>query len=96
MSVVLNIGEGTGALVLYTPAALDGREIEISRLAPDPADARRTHAVVRRRDTSSASVFAAVYPDLPAGDYTIWRDAQTRAMTATVAGGSVSNCHWPG
>ncbi|HZR49115.1 MAG TPA: hypothetical protein VFB06_06325 [Streptosporangiaceae bacterium] len=91
MSVVLNIGEDTGALVLYAPAALDGREIEVSLTG----SATRTHAVVRRRDTGSAPVFAAVYPDLPAGDYTIWRDARTRATTATVAGGSVSNCHWP-
>lgn len=75
MSVVLNIGKGTGALLLYTPAALDGREIEISRLAEN---SRRTHAIVRRRDVGSASVFAAVYPDLPAGDYAIWRDVRDR------------------
>jgi len=93
MSVVLNIGENVGALVLYTPAAMDGREIEISRRTEN---ARRTHAVVRRRDSGSAQVFAAVYPDLPAGDYAIWRDARTQATTATVAGGSVSSCHWPG
>lgn len=97
MSVVLNIGKGTGALVLYTKADLEGREIEISRL-PDGATAvtARTHAVVRRRDSGSATVFAAVYPDLQAGDYTVWRDTGTQATTATVAGGSVSSCHWPG
>jgi hypothetical protein len=31
-TVVLNIGGGTGALVLNVPPELDGREIEISRV----------------------------------------------------------------
>ena len=45
-SVMLDLGTETGALVLYTPAGLVGREIEISPQAPG---ARRTHASVRER-----------------------------------------------
>ena len=90
MSVVLNIGGDVGALILYAPAGMDGQEVEISR-----ARAARTHAVVRRRDAGNATVYAAVYPDLAAGDYAIWRDAEHQATTATITGGSVTSCHWP-
>lgn len=46
-SVVLDIGAGTGALVLFAPAHLDGVEIEIS--VADEPDARRTHSRIRKR-----------------------------------------------
>ena len=46
-SVMLDIGAGTGALVLFVPAHLDGAEIEIS--AAGESDARRTHSRVRQR-----------------------------------------------
>jgi hypothetical protein len=41
-------------------------------------------------------VYAAVYPGLPAGRYTIWRDERTPAATVTITGGQVSSCRWPG
>ena len=94
-SVVLDIGSDTGALVLFAPASLDGAEIEIS-VAADPV-ARRTHSRVRRRDgAGSADVsYAAVYPGLVAGTYTIWRDTRTPAGTAEIGGGQVTTWHWP-
>jgi hypothetical protein len=91
-SVVLELGAGTGALILYTPPGLDGEEIEISR-DDEPA---RTHSRVRPRPLPGETVYAAVYPCLPAGRYTIWRDQRTPAATATVTGGQVSSCRWPG
>jgi hypothetical protein len=90
-TVVLNLGAGIGALVLYTPASMDGQEIEIS-LGDEQV---RTHSQVRRRDTDRATMYAAVYPDLPAGDYIIWRDHRVQAMTATITSASVTSCHWP-
>jgi hypothetical protein len=45
--VVLELGAGIGALVLYTPPGLDGEEIEISR--DDEPGAHRTHSRVRAR-----------------------------------------------
>jgi len=92
--VVLELGAGIGALILYTPPGLDGEEIEISRdHEPGPA---RTHSQVRPRPLPGETVYAAVYPGLPAGRYTIWRDERTPAATATVTGGQVSSCRWPG
>jgi hypothetical protein len=93
-SVVLDLGPGTGALVLHTPPELDGAEIEISRLGGGPVP--RTHSQVRQRQLPGRVQYAAVYPGLPAGDYAIWRDASDRrAATVTVASGQVTTTHWP-
>jgi hypothetical protein len=98
-SVVLNVGAEVGALVLYTPVDLDGREIEISaQSAPGAQGApgpRRTHSQVRERRAGRTVQHAAVYPGLAAGDYTIWRDATTPAGVVTVRGGHVTSHHWP-
>jgi hypothetical protein len=92
-SVVLNVGPGVGALVLHTPAGLDGCEIEISPCGI-PA-ARRTHSQVRERRAGGSVQYAAVYPELAAGDYTIWRDATTPAGTVTIDEASVTSYQWP-
>jgi hypothetical protein len=93
-TVVLNVGGGMGALVLNTPAELDGAEIEISRHDAPPG-ARRTHSQVRRREVGSRVLYAAVYPDLAAGDYTLWRDAVTPAGDLTISGTEVTTFTWP-
>jgi hypothetical protein len=90
-TVVMELGASVGALILYTPADLDGEEIEISRDGN-----ARTHSRVRPRHLPGLTRYAAVYPGLPAGRYTIWRDEHTPAAAVTVAGGQVSSCHWPG
>ena len=90
-TVVLDLGAGVGALILYTSAALDGEEIEISR----PGHAR-THSRVRARETSAGTRYAAVYPGLPAGEYTIWHHDGRPLITTAIAGGSVTSCDWPG
>jgi hypothetical protein len=92
-TVVMELGADVGALVLYTPAALNGSEIEISR--DDDPGAARTHSQVRPRHMSTVTRHAAVYPGLRAGRYTIWRDALSSAATATITGGQVTSCRWP-
>jgi len=91
-TVVLELGPGVGALVLFTPADLDGREIEISR---DDLGARRTHSRVRPRHMPAGTRYAAVYPDLPAGPYTIWADEEHAAGRVVITGGRVTNWSWP-
>jgi hypothetical protein len=93
-TVVLNVGGGMGALVLNTPAELDGAEIEISRHGAPPT-ARRTHSQVRRREVGGRVLYAAVYPDLPAGEYTLWRDTVTPAGDLTISGTEVTAFTWP-
>jgi hypothetical protein len=92
-TVVLELGGDIGVLVLHAPAELHGREIEISRSTP--AGPHTTHALVRERHTSSGVSFAAVYPGVPAGEYTVWRDAGTPAGTVTIVGGEVSMFQFP-
>ena len=70
---------------------------EISR----DGDVTRTHSRVRPRHVPSGTRYAAVYPGLPAGRYTVWRDrehpaATPAAVTVTVTGGEITTCHWPG
>ena len=93
-SVVLELGPGTGALILHTPPELDGREIEVS--PPGSTAAHRTHSRVRPRHTGSQTQYAAVYPQLPAGNYTIWKHDDTPAATVTIHGGQVTTTWWPG
>jgi hypothetical protein len=91
-TVVLNLGADVGALILHTTADVDGLEIEIS---PDGVPgAARTHSQVRERRTGASIRYAAVYPDLTAGDYTIWRDTDTPAAVITITGGSITNWRW--
>ena len=92
-TVVLELGPGVGALVLHTPAELDGREIEIS--TEEAVTSRRTHSMVRPRHITTGTRYAAVYPDLAAGPYTIWADEQNPAGRVVIAGGRVTNWSWP-
>jgi hypothetical protein len=89
-SVVLELGGDVGVLVVQAPAALAGQEIEISPADAGPEGTYRTHALVRERVTASGTSYAAVYPGVPVGRYTIWRDALTPAGTVTVSGGQVA------
>jgi len=93
-TVVLDLGANVGALVLYTPAALDGLEIEIS--LEDVPGARRTHSRVRPRHTAAGTRYAAVYPGLSAGRYTVWAATRDPAGAVVITGGCVTSWNWPG
>jgi hypothetical protein len=100
-SVVLELGPGIGALLLHTPPELDGAEIEISPVG-DPAEpgenhnGHRTHSQVRPRQMASGTQYAAVYPGLAVGDYTVWRDEHSKALDITISSGQVTIAWWPG
>jgi hypothetical protein len=91
-TVVLELGPGAGALVLHTPAELNGAEIDISLAA---SRGHRTHSMVRPRHVAGGTQYAAVYPGLPPGEYTIWRADGTPASTVTVSGGVAAMARWP-
>jgi hypothetical protein len=78
-TVVLDIGDRTGALVVYTDAASLGREIDIR--GPDGSV---THSAVRERHLAAGTVYCAVYPGLPAGEYAV------EGTPVTVAGATVT------
>ena len=65
-TVVLEVGEGMGALVIHTPESLDGQEIEIR---PEGTEWRNVHTAVRRRIVPSGTQYAAVFGSLAQGRY---------------------------
>jgi hypothetical protein len=73
-AVLVDIGEGHGALVIYPDERYRGHEIEISRA---DGDGRRVHTGVHDRPTQNAVLLTAVFGCLPAGRYQIWADATT-------------------
>lgn len=89
--VMLDIGGNIGALIITTTPALVGAEIEVS---PARTGATRTHVAVRERRGPSGSRYAAIYPTLPAGDYTIWDEHDQPADTVTITGGRVVELDW--
>lgn len=93
-SVVLDLGDGIGVLILDAPAELNGWEIEISR-ADGGSLVRHTHSQVRERATAAGTSYAAVYVSLPAGEYIVWRDEDSPAGRVSVRGGQVAHFHWP-
>jgi hypothetical protein len=113
-SVVLELGDAVGVLVLEATAELNGREIEISPVdgihnhhdhghhhdhhqdhGHGDASVDRTHSRVRERGTAAGKSYAAVYPGLAVGTYTVWRDQDTPAGTVTIDGGRVTRYRWP-
>jgi hypothetical protein len=89
--IVLDIGEDVGALILYTPAALHGREIEISLLDPDSP---RTHTAILERQIGNRTLFAGVYPALQAGEYRLWGDDPSQPSQVTIVAGAVAEVVW--
>jgi hypothetical protein len=77
-SVILDIGNGVGALVLHTSAEWLDHEID---LAPDDPTLVNTHSAVRERLSPEGSSYAAVYPQLHEGEYTIVGSTQRLIIT---------------
>lgn len=88
-SVILDIGEGVGALVVSVDPALSGREIEARGAG---SGGHRAHATVLERRTAAGPVHAVVIAGLPEGQYTLWLDAATQwsERVVSVIGGQVT------
>jgi hypothetical protein len=84
---MLDINPEAGVLVIHTTEHEHLLEIEISP-GTGPG-ARRTHAAVRERVLPDRVLHAAVYPGLPEGAYTVWRDSTTPHGVATVTAGAI-------
>lgn len=88
--VVLDLGDGIGALIVYTAPELLGAEIEIS---PAGDDGKRQHKQVLQRTIAGRVVNVLVYDNLAEGEYTLWRD-ETPTRGVRVEGGSVAELDW--
>ena len=91
-TVVLDIGDGVGALVVHAPATMCGIEIEIARRGETNAF---THTEVRERRLPAESVYAGVFPALAAGDYTLLDVDAHRSQDLTIRSGQVTEVSLP-
>jgi hypothetical protein len=89
--IMVDVGDGSGALVIYTREELRGQEIEISPLAKD---GHRVHTDVLRRRTAGGLVYAAVFGSLPEGEYRLWHDTLTSPTMVSIVGGKVTELDW--
>jgi hypothetical protein len=92
-SVVMEIGGAIGAVVVHTPGGMEGDEIEVW---PAEGTGPLTHALVRRRHMGPGCRFAAVFPALEGGNYTLRsvRDRTATPRKVTVLGGQVAAADW--
>jgi hypothetical protein len=91
-SVAIDVGGGSGALILYPGERFRGREIEISRL---DGDGHRVHTGVHERATDDRSRLTAIFGSLPVGDYVVWEDANTAGPLVNVPDGGVAEVALP-
>jgi hypothetical protein len=89
--VVLDLGDGIGALIVHTDPELLGVEVEISKSGHDHA---RQHKEVLRRGLGRDTATVLVYDSLAEGSYTLWVDGEPWARDVHVAGGRVAELDW--
>ncbi len=88
---MVDVGPGTGALVIYASDELRGQEIEIS---PVGSDSERVHTDVLRRRTATGFVCAAVFGSLAEADYNLWHESRPGPEIVQVVGGQVTEVDW--
>ena len=105
--MLLDIGDDVGALVVFAPAALAGKEIEIRpRTSPSVLGASShehgvappppQHVSVLPRDSASSAHYVAVFGAVPAGEYELaLRPAGPVQLVLTVPGSQVTEATWP-
>jgi len=88
---VLDIGGGTGALLVIVPAALLHSEIEVS---PDGRPGARTHTGVHARPIRGELLAVALFPFLDAGTWTLLGAGSCAARIIEVVDGQVTQVDW--
>ena len=88
---MVDVGPGTGAVVIYTADALRSQEIEIS---PVGHDAQRVHTDVLRRRTAEGYLCAAVFGSVAEADYNLWHESRPGPEMVRVIGGQVTEVDW--
>ncbi len=89
--VMVDVGPGVGALVIYAGDNLRGQEIEISLAGHD---SERVHTDVLRRRQGGGYVCAAVFGSLAEGEYRLWHESHETPMPVRVVGGQVTEVDW--
>jgi hypothetical protein len=93
--VVLDIGEGVGALVVAMPETMADVEIEIRSVGASRR-AHLSHVGVVGRPVRGRTMWSAVFPELHAGRYELYeRVAGRPQLIVDISGGTVTQVSWP-
>ena len=106
-SVLLDIGDEIGALVVAMPANMEGEEVEIRPLhALPPLEhghhheggyVHHPHVAVVNRPVVGGQVPSLVFPEVVEGRYGLYlKESDDCTLTVRVVGGEVTAAEWPG
>jgi hypothetical protein len=87
-SLVLDIGDDIGALILYADESCLGQEIDITQV--DAPRSHHVHTMIRRRRAVDREFVAGVYPELKEGAYMLWGLNGEALAEVTINGGRVT------
>ncbi len=98
-SVLLDIGDDVGALVVTMPAGMEGVEVELRRMhghAHAPDHPHHPHVAVVDRPTPAGPVASLVFPEVEEGSYGLClKETDEVRLMVSVAGGEVTSVEWP-
>lgn len=89
VSVLLDLGDGVGALLVQAPEEVARHEIEIC----NQLTGYRTHAIVRKRESGGPVRFIAVFPEVTPGVYEVLGTNDSVLTTVHVEEGRVTNAN---
>lgn len=89
---MIDVGVGSGALVVWAPPELADLEVEIRSLGT-AWDGR--HVAVRRRDLPGGSRWAAMFASLAHGSYELRLRHRAGPVVAVDVAGYVTETQWP-
>ena len=94
-SVMLDIGDDVGALVVTMPASMLGEEVEVTTRHEAPGH-HRPHVAVVPRPVSGGTVPSLVFPELREGSYALVpKGGDDVHLLVDVRGGEVTTAAWP-
>jgi hypothetical protein len=95
-SVLLDIGDDVGAVVVTMPSSMEGEEVEIRPLVQPAGHVHHPHVAVVNRPIAGGLLPSLVFPEVSEGTYGLHlKGSDVRRLTVTVAGGAVASAQWP-
>ena len=89
--VMVNVGQGYGALVINASADRNGLEVEIH---PTDDHLARTHVWIRPRSLGASIIYAGVFPSLKAGRYAVLAPDGSIGSTVEIKDGIITEQNW--
>ena len=100
-SVLLDIGDDIGAVVVVMPAEMEGVEVEIRpehgalHHGHDHPHGHHPHVAVVNRPVVGGQLPSLVFPEVREGRYGLYlKETDVRRLTVEVAGGQVASAEW--